>query len=67
MPTRKVINRIRSSEMSFLRRTKGCKRGDHLRNEDIRDELKVFSITVQSRNIAWNGPTSGQNVGETVT
>ncbi|XP_039281346.1 uncharacterized protein LOC120350716 [Nilaparvata lugens] len=38
---RKEISRIQAAEMRFLRSVKGCTRLDLLRNEDIREELKV--------------------------
>lgn len=36
--------KIQSTEMRFLRKTKGCTRMDKIRNEEIRTELQIFSI-----------------------
>lgn len=41
---KKISSRIQSAEMSFLRRTKGCTRLDHIQNEDIRNELQIYAI-----------------------
>jgi hypothetical protein len=37
--------RLISAEMCFLRRTAGCIRWDHKRNEDILTELQISQIT----------------------
>lgn len=42
--TKRIQNKIQSAEMTFLRRTKGCTRSDRFRNEDIREELHIFSM-----------------------
>ena len=40
---KKNQNRIQSVEITFLR-TKGCRRLDCLRNDEIRKELHIFSM-----------------------
>lgn len=37
-------SKIQSAEMKFLRRVKGCTKMDQIRNEDIREELNIYSI-----------------------
>jgi hypothetical protein len=44
VPTKKVQTRIQSTEMNFLRKTKGCKKLDHITNEMIRTELSVYPV-----------------------
>jgi hypothetical protein len=41
---KKDISRIQSAEMKFLRSVKRCTRMDHVRNEEIRTELKMYAI-----------------------
>ncbi|XP_039301198.1 uncharacterized protein LOC120356339 [Nilaparvata lugens] len=42
--TKSQESRLQAAEMRFLRRTKGCDRRDHIRNEDIRRELGAFNM-----------------------
>ncbi|KAJ4433952.1 hypothetical protein ANN_16271 [Periplaneta americana] len=42
--TKRIQNKIQSAEITFLRRTNGCTRSDRFRNEDIREELHIFSM-----------------------
>ena len=35
---------IQSAEMRFLRTVKGCTRRDHIKNDDIREELGIFNL-----------------------
>ena len=37
---RRSSSRIKSVEMKFLRRTKGCTKLDHIKNEEIKRELE---------------------------
>ena len=37
--------------MKYLRSVKGCIRLDHIKNEDIRQQLKVQPVTVHIRGI----------------
>ena len=55
VPTKKIKNQIQTSEMKFLRRTKGCTRQQCLRNEDITEELQVFSTNdkIQAHCVEW--------------
>ena len=40
-PTKKQINRIQTEEMRFLRQVNGCTILEKIKNDDIRNELKV--------------------------
>ena len=40
----KDIQKIQASEMKLLRAVKGCSFRDHLRNDDIRKDLKLQSV-----------------------
>ena len=40
-PMKKLVNRIQTAEMRFLRQLKGCTILDKIKNDDIRNELKV--------------------------
>ncbi|PSN47271.1 hypothetical protein C0J52_13351 [Blattella germanica] len=40
-------SKIQAAQMSFLRAVKGCTRKDHIRNENIRVELKVQPLLQQ--------------------
>lgn len=44
VPIRKIIIQIQSSEMNFLRESKGCIMKLNLCNENIRKEIQVFSM-----------------------
>jgi hypothetical protein len=37
-------SKIQSSEMLFLRNVKGCSRIDRIKNDDIRQELSIFTL-----------------------
>ena len=41
VPTKQIKTRIQSTEWTFLRRTKGCTKLDHIRNEYLRSELNI--------------------------
>lgn len=43
-PTQTDLNKIQTAEMRFLRRVKGCSRLDHIRNQDIRNELHIYKL-----------------------
>jgi hypothetical protein len=53
---KKDISRIQSAEMKFLRSVKGCTRMDHIRNEEIRTELKMYAIQnkIREYRIRWS-------------
>jgi hypothetical protein len=40
-PRKREWNKIQAAEMKYLRTVKGCTRLDHIRNEDIRNELGI--------------------------
>jgi hypothetical protein len=42
VPTKKVQTRIQSTEMNFLRKTKGCTKPDHTTNGMIGTELNIY-------------------------
>lgn len=42
--TKKQESKIQASEMKFLRGVKGCTKLDHIRNEEIREELEIFNL-----------------------
>jgi hypothetical protein len=44
VPTKKVQTRIQSTEVNFLRKTKGCTKLDHITNEIIRTELNIYPV-----------------------
>jgi hypothetical protein len=44
VPTKKVQTRIQSTEVNFLRKTKGCTKLDHVTNEMIRTELNIYML-----------------------
>jgi hypothetical protein len=50
------ISRIQSAEMKFLRSVKGCTRMDHIRNEEIRNELEMYAIQdkITEYRIRWS-------------
>ena len=56
VPITKIVKQVKSSDIGFMRKTKACTRRDRLRNEDIRNEVQVLSIRIQSRNIDWELP-----------
>jgi hypothetical protein len=37
-------DKVQAAEMGFLRRVKGCARGDRIRNVDIRAKLNIYNI-----------------------
>ena len=39
---------METSEMKYLRSVKGCIRLDHIKNEDIRQKLKVQPVTAEA-------------------
>jgi hypothetical protein len=55
VPTKKVQTRIQSTEMNFLRKTKGCSKLDRITNEMIRTELNIYSVndTVEQYHNNW--------------
>jgi hypothetical protein len=55
VPTKKVQTRIQSTEMSFLWKTKGCTKLDHITNEMIRTELNIYTVndTVEQYRNNW--------------
>jgi hypothetical protein len=50
------ISRIQSAEMKFLRSVKGCTRMDHIRNEEIRTEIEMYTIQdkITEYRIRWS-------------
>jgi hypothetical protein len=55
VPTKKVQTRIQSTEMNFLRKTKGRTKLDHITNEMIRTELNIYTVndTVEQYRNNW--------------
>jgi hypothetical protein len=55
VPTMKVQTRIQSTEMNFLRKTKGCRKLDHITNEMIRTELNICPVndTIEQYRNFW--------------
>ena len=55
--TNTMKSKIQAAEMKYLRRVKGITRRDRIRNELVRDELKVEPIlkTVERRQLGWFG------------
>jgi hypothetical protein len=55
VPTKKVQTRIQSTEMNFLRKTKGCTKLDHITNEIIRTELNIYPVndTIEHYHNNW--------------
>jgi hypothetical protein len=55
VPTKKVQTRIKSTEMNFLRKTKGCTKPDHITNEIIRTELNIYPVndTIEQYRNCW--------------
>jgi hypothetical protein len=45
--TKKIKTRIQTAEIVSLRGAAGYTRADHLRNTEIREELKVFSLNIK--------------------
>jgi hypothetical protein len=43
------MRKLQAAKMRFLRSVKGCTRLDKIRNEDIRNELGVFSVNDRIR------------------
>jgi hypothetical protein len=54
-PTKKFQTRIKSTEMNFLRKTKGCTKLDHVTNEIIRTELNTCPVndTIEQYRNNW--------------
>jgi hypothetical protein len=53
VPTKKIQTRIQSTELNFLRKTKGCTKLNHITNAMIRTELNIYPVndtTEQYRN-----------------
>jgi hypothetical protein len=50
-------SRIQAAEMKYLRRTIGVKRTDRIRNEEIRERLKIKPIleSIKEKKLAWFG------------
>jgi hypothetical protein len=44
-PRKRDWNRIQEAEMKYLRTLKGCTRLDQMRNEDMRNELGISSLS----------------------
>jgi hypothetical protein len=44
VPTKKVQTGIQSTEVNFLRKTKGCTKLDQITNEMIRTELNMYLV-----------------------
>jgi hypothetical protein len=55
VPTKKVQIRIQSTEMNFLRKTKGCTKLDHITNQMIRTELNIYPVndTIEQYRNNW--------------
>jgi hypothetical protein len=55
VPTMKVQTTIQSTEMNFLRKTKGCTKLDHITNEMIGTELNIYPLndTVEQYRNNW--------------
>jgi hypothetical protein len=55
VPTKKVQTRIQSTEMNFLRKTKGCTKLDHITNEMMRTELNIYPVndTIEQYRNNW--------------
>jgi hypothetical protein len=55
VPTKKVQTRIQSTEMNFLRKTKGCEKQDQKTNELIRTELNIYPVndTIEQYRNNW--------------
>ena len=49
-PRKKHYRQMETSEIKYLRSVKGCIRLDHIKNEDIRQELKVQPVTELAKN-----------------
>lgn len=50
-------SRVQAVEMKYLRAVKGVTRRDHIRNQEVREELEVKSAmeTVEERQLGWWG------------
>jgi hypothetical protein len=44
IPRKRDWNMIQAAEIKYLRTVKGCTRLDHIRNEDIRNELGISPL-----------------------
>jgi hypothetical protein len=55
VPTKKVQTGIQSTEINFVRKTKGCTKLDHITNEMIRTELNIYPVndTIQQYRNNW--------------
>jgi hypothetical protein len=54
-PRKTDWNRIKAAETKYLRTVKGCIRLDQIRNEDVRNELGIFSLSGKKKNTGING------------
>jgi hypothetical protein len=48
-------SKTQSSEMLFLRSVKGCFRIDRIKNDDMRQELNIFTLTgkIKDNKVRW--------------
>ena len=53
--TKDIRSRIQAAEMKYLRRIKGITRRDRVRNEVVRQELKVEPILKKIHKLKWFG------------
>jgi hypothetical protein len=67
VPTKKVQTRIKSTEMNFLRKTKGCTKLDHVTNELIGTELNIYPVNIQLSNVVITGSNKKYNARQKIT
>ena len=55
--TNRIKSRLQGMEMKYLRRVKGITRRDRIRNEAVREELKIEPIleTIENNKLKWFG------------